>query len=110
MITILYPHPPPPYQVGTVFTVIALFAATVPLASNPAFRELYDATIETYPSAFLLLGAAIGLALAAANFFVFTQRRKLLVDRMGREINEGTGGGGKAEEAAKEEEVERVKE
>ncbi len=97
------------FQIGSVFSMIALFAATMPLASNPTFRELYEATIDTFPSAFLLLGASIGLVLAFANVGIFTQRRKLLVDRKGREINEGTGGdrkkdgGGETRSTTKEE-------
>ena len=30
----------------------AIFLAAMPLAGNPAFRQLYDATLDTFPAAF----------------------------------------------------------
>ena len=62
-------------------------AGLFPLAASPAFRSLYDRTLETFPSAFIVLAGSIGLVLAALNLFLFTQRSKLLFDRYGRPIN-----------------------
>lgn len=92
-------------EVGKSFSAIAFLAALIPMLSSPTFRcvkvdlfkecvctfkflsrTLYDSTIETFPSAFMLLGAAIALVLTALNFVVYTQRRNMLVDRKGKRI------------------------
>lgn len=51
-------------------------------------RGLYDKTIDTFPSAYLLLAAAIILVLAVSNFAVYTQRSNMLVDRKGKRIKD----------------------
>ena len=50
-------------------------------------RSLYDRTLETFPSAFLVLAGSIGLLLSVLNLFLFTQRKRLLFDRFGNPIN-----------------------
>jgi len=74
----------PAEEVGAIYSVVALVAATAPFASNRAFRRLYDATLDNFPSAFLVLGAACGLADAALNLFLLWRRGDLLYDRKGR--------------------------
>ena len=49
----------------------------MPMLGNPVFRELYNFTLDSFPSAFIIL-AASGLTLAAImNFVVFTQRWRI---------------------------------
>ncbi len=74
-------------EVGGLFSAIAFLSATMPLVGTAIFRELYDATLDTFAGAFLLLSAGISFILGCSNFFLYTQRNKMLVDRMGRTIN-----------------------
>ncbi len=48
-------------EVGKTFALLAVFSAIVPIAGNPAFRQLYNATIGTFPAAIFLLFAALQL-------------------------------------------------
>ena len=64
-------------EIGKAFSAVAFLAAVMPIASNGAFRGLYDATLETFPAAFLLLTAAIGTLITYLNFYVYTQRGKM---------------------------------
>ena len=48
-----------PREVGSVFSAVAILSALMPMVGGPVFRGLYNSTIETLPSAFLLLGRAI---------------------------------------------------
>lgn len=64
-------------EVGKVFSAVAFFAALAPVTSNPAFRKLYNHTLDTFPSAFILQAAAIFLLLAIANLYLYTQRSQL---------------------------------
>ena len=70
-------------EVQSVFSAIAFLSGLMPIASNPAFRQLYDRTLDTFPGAFLIMSAAIGLVLAVANFYLYTHRGNMLVDRKG---------------------------
>ena len=79
-----------PDEIGKIYSALAFLAGLAPLVSNPSFRYLYDATLDTFPSAFLLLEAAVVTLLVYLNFYVFTQRRKMLVDRKGNSIDHGS--------------------
>ncbi|TRY80252.1 hypothetical protein TCAL_13569, partial [Tigriopus californicus] len=70
-------------EVGKLYSFIALLSALIPIGSNPAFRQLYNATLGSFPSAFLLLSAALGVLTVFLIFLVYTQRKYMLVDRKG---------------------------
>jgi MFS family permease len=64
-------------EVGKVFSILAVVAALAPVAGNPIFRQLYNATIDTFPGAFFLLGASLMLVATLSNALIYTQRYKL---------------------------------
>ncbi|TRY81172.1 hypothetical protein TCAL_13740 [Tigriopus californicus] len=70
-------------EVGKLYSFIAVLVAIMPILSNPAFRQLYNATLKTFPSAFLLLGASLNVLLIFLNFSVYSGRKYMLVDRKG---------------------------
>ncbi|XP_059097126.1 lysosomal proton-coupled steroid conjugate and bile acid symporter SLC46A3-like [Tigriopus californicus] len=72
-----------PDEVGKLYSFIAVIAAIMPILSNPAFRQLYNATLKTFPSAFLLFGAALSVIVVYLNFFIYSGRKYMLVDRKG---------------------------
>ena len=73
-------------EVGKIFSAVAVLAAVMPIISNPVFRGLYNATIETFPAAFIFLAASIVGLCTLLNFLIFTQRHRLLVNRKGKVI------------------------
>ena len=54
------------------------------------YRQLYSATVETFPAAFLLLAAAVSLLSSIANFYVYTQRHRLRQKHEDKKITEPT--------------------
>ncbi len=64
-------------EIGKCFSAIAVFSSLVPLVSSPAFRLLYNATLSSFPAAFLWMCACVMLLPAANNVYLFTQRSRL---------------------------------
>ena len=52
----------------------AIFLAAMPLAGNPAFRQVYDATLDTFPAAEILLAGSIYFISAILNLVIYHQR------------------------------------
>ena len=73
---------------GKVFSALAILAAIMPIIGNPAFRQLYNKTLDTFPSAEILLAAAILATSAFLNFVVFTQRWRINKDQDEKPIPE----------------------
>ena len=46
--------------------------------------------METFPGAFMLLGASLYSVTSVLSFYTYTQRGRLLVDSKGREIEPDT--------------------
>ena len=66
------------HETGKMFSALAILAALMPIAGNPAFRQLYKETLDTFPAAEILLAAAILATSAILNFVVFTQRWRMV--------------------------------
>ena len=66
-----------PHETGKVFSALAISMAVMPMLGNPAFRKLYNSTLDTYPAAEILLAAGVLSISAFLNFFVFTQRWRI---------------------------------
>ena len=47
------------FQIGKIFSAVALIAAVAPMLTNPAIKTAYNASLATFPSAFLLLVAGL---------------------------------------------------
>jgi hypothetical protein len=66
-----------PEEVGNLYAVISLIMTTIGMVANPIYRGLYDATLETLPSSFLLLSSGFFLLSSLISLVLFTQRRKM---------------------------------
>ena len=66
------------FETGKIFSALAIVSAVVPFAGNPAFRKLYSNTIDTFPSAEILLASAVALLTAVLNFILYTQKHRML--------------------------------
>ena len=60
----------------------------MPIIGNPAFRQLYNETLDTFPAAEILLAAAILATSAFLNFVVFTQRWRITKTQEAKTISE----------------------
>jgi hypothetical protein len=64
-------------EVGGAFSAMSLMGAVVPLVANPAFRQLYDRTLEAFPGAYFLLAASATVVTVAINVFIFSRREQM---------------------------------
>ena len=60
-----------------MYSALAIFAVAMPLAGNPAFRQVYNATLDTFPAAEILLAGSIYFISAVLNFFIYHQRWRI---------------------------------
>eukprot|EP00093_Oithona_nana_P014964 14964.XXX_213220_213825_1 [CDS] Oithona nana genome sequencing. len=61
-------------EIGKIYASVGIVAAIIPLASNPAFRQLYNYTIKTFPGAVLILAGCVILVKIAIYLTVYLQR------------------------------------
>ena len=76
-----------PDEVGKIFSAVAIIAAIAPLISNVILRKLYNATIDVFPQAFLVLAGVLYLTATLGNAFLFTRREFM----MGVDVTESNG-------------------
>jgi hypothetical protein len=70
--------------------VIAILSAVLPFVSDPAYKLLYNNTLDTFPGAMFILTGSIYLVISLIYVFIHGQRHRLLVNRKGEVINEVT--------------------
>jgi hypothetical protein len=66
-----------PDEVGKIFSAVAIIAALAPLASNLIMRKLYNATLATFPQAFIMFTGSLYVVAALGNLFLFTRRSSM---------------------------------
>ncbi len=64
-------------DVGKVYSAVGIVGALLPIASNPSYRELYDATLDSFPSAFLLFSASLTAVVGAIMVPLAVSRKKM---------------------------------
>jgi PCFT/HCP family folate transporter-like MFS transporter 1/3 len=67
-------------EVGKAFALLAVVSSLTLIAGNPAFRQLYNETIGTFPSAIFLLFAALQALAVFSNFFVYFKRHEIKIE------------------------------
>ena len=77
-----------PDETGKMFSALAILCAAMPLAGNPAFRQLYDSTLDTFPAAEVLLAGSIYCISALLNLILYTQRWRINLDTSGKSSKE----------------------
>ena len=65
------------HETGKMFSALAIFAALMPIAGGPAFRQLYNSTLDTFPAAEIVLASAILLMTSIINFILYTQKWRI---------------------------------
>merc|ERR1712062_316542 len=75
-------------EIGKIYASVGIVAAIVPLASNPAFRQLYNYTIKTFPGAVLILAGCIILVKIAIYLTVYLQRSNLNLQNPKQNLNQ----------------------
>ena len=62
---------------GKVFSALALLFQFIPLLANPAFRKLYNATLETFPGAEIVMSACAFYITVLISLYLYTQRDRI---------------------------------
>ena len=75
-------------DIGKVFSALAMIFQFVPLLSNPAFRQLYNKTLESFPGAEIVMSACVFYMTALINSYLYTQRDRIYNDRDFKNIKE----------------------
>ena len=60
----------------------------VPLLSNPAFRQLYNKTLESFPGAEIVMSASAFYITALINSYLYAQRDRIYNNRDLEKIKE----------------------
>ena len=77
-------------ELPKMYGILNLITNAIGLVGIPLYRGIYDATLETFPGAFLMLSASLMTCAAMLYFVLITQRRKIdKVNRMKKEAKEG---------------------
>ena len=66
---------------GKVFSALALLFQFIPLLANPAFRKLYNATLESFPGAEIVMSACAFYITVLISLYLYTQRDRIYNDR-----------------------------
>ena len=66
-----------PEEVGKIYAILSLLITATGMVATLLYRLLYDATLDIFPSAFLLLSAVLYFCSAIISLFLFTQRSRL---------------------------------
>jgi hypothetical protein len=83
---------------------MGIMSALMPLIGNPAYRTLFDYTLDEtidFPRSVLLLSGALAFWNATCNVFLSTQKSKMRLQGIDCD-NEGNGNDGKGSEAYKD--------
>ena len=73
---------------GKVFSALAMIFQFIPLLANPAFRQLYNKTLESFPGAEIVMSACAFYMTALINSYLYAQRDRIYNDRDLKNIKE----------------------
>ena len=73
---------------GKVFSALALLFQFIPLLANPAFRKLYNTTLESFPGAEIVMSACAFYITVLISLYLYTQRDRIYIDRDWKNIKE----------------------
>ena len=68
-------------DIGKVFSALSMIYQFVPLLSNPAFRQLYNKTLESFPGAEIVMSACAFYMTALINSYLYAQRDRIYNNR-----------------------------
>ena len=61
-------------ELGKIYASVGLLTTVVGMLSTMAYRGIYGATLDVFPSAFLLFSAAITMTTGFISFYLYTKR------------------------------------
>ncbi len=67
-----------PEEVPKMYGILNVIVGVIGLVGIPVYRGLYDATLETFPGAFLILSASINTAACFIYMCLYTQKRHIV--------------------------------
>ena len=79
-----------PHETGKMFSVLGILSQFVLLVANPIYRTLYNATLSTFPAAEIVLTGSLLLFSSLVNFYLYSQRCRMLDYQDDNEITMST--------------------
>ena len=64
-------------ETGKMFSALAIGFALFPLAGGPAYRQLYNYTLEYFPASEILMKASLYTALAVLSLYVWFKKNRI---------------------------------
>ena len=61
-------------EIGKIYASVGIVASIAPLLSNPAYRTLYNLTIDNFPGAIFLLAGFKNIAIVVIFAIIFMKR------------------------------------
>ena len=77
-----------PQETGKIFSVVAIVSASVLLLANPIYRKIYNWSLPFFPGAVMVVSACTLGFSAMLNFYLYTQRHRLIITRTDLEDKE----------------------
>ena len=65
------------HETGKMFSALAIGFALFPLAGGPAYRQLYNYTLEYFPASEILLKASLYTLLFKLSLYVWWKRNRI---------------------------------
>lgn len=64
-------------EVTRTFSLMGIMSALMPMVGNPAYRTLFDKTIDYFPRSVLILSGCLAFCNACCNVWLSTQKSQM---------------------------------
>ena len=64
-------------EVARTFSLMGIMSALMPMVGNPAYRTLFDKTIDYFPRSVLILSGCLAFFNACCNVWLSTQKSQM---------------------------------
>ena len=73
---------------GKVFSALAMIFQFIPLLANPAFRQLYNKTLESFPGAEIVMSACAFYMTGFISLYLYKQSHRIYNRRYSKDLKD----------------------